>query len=279
MAHAAGLILALGSAVAWGGADFLGGLASRRTSTLEVVAVSRLAVLLLLGSLAALTADPLPSLTSTAWAAAAGASGGLGIAALYRGLATDRSALVAPTSGVLGAAVPVVFAAVVAGILPLPQQAGLVAALVGIFLVSRVVNPSESGASRGITMGLLAGLGFGGFFVFLGQVAAGPVLTPLVVTSLASLSVALGACGIARSRWPSLTRNRMALAAGGLDGSGALCYLLAIRWIRLDVAAVLGSLYPAITVLLFRMVLRERVSRTQWVGLTICVAAIALIAW
>ena len=83
---------------------------------------------------------------------------------------------------------------------------------------------------------------------------------------------------ISRQSLPSPRKHSVAFLAGALDATGAVCYLLATQWIRLDIAAVLGSLYPAITVLLFRLVLKELVSRIQWVGLLVCVVAIALIA-
>ena len=272
-----GVFLALGASVAWGGADFAGGLASRRIGFLQVLALSRLAGFSCYATVAIVSRESLPPLASLAWAAAAGASGALGIAALYRGLSTEHAALVVPTSGVIGAAIPVVFAAVFEGVLPVVQQAGLVTALLGIWLVSAGHGSAAAHAGRGLLFGAMAGIGFGGFFLFLAQVGPGYVFAPLGMVGCASFSVALVALKMARQRMPSPTRNPAALLAGALDATGAVCYLLATQWIRLDVAAVLGSLYPGITVLLFRLTLKERVSRTQWVGLAVCVAAIALI--
>jgi drug/metabolite transporter (DMT)-like permease len=213
-----------------------------------------------------------------AWAAAAGASGSLGIAALYRGLATEHSALVVPTSGVIGAAIPVVFAAVFQGVLPPAQQAGLVMALVGIWLVSAGHDAPDRSVSKGLAFGALAGLAFGGFFLCLAQIEPGYVFTPLAVAGGASLSVALLILRSSAQRFPSPVRNPVGLLAGALDAAGAMCYLLATQWIRVDIAAVLASLYPGIAVLLFRLVLNEQVGRVQWVGLAVCVVAIALIA-
>jgi len=278
IAQAAGVLFALGASVSWGGADFIGGLVSRRIGSLQVLALSRIAGLTCYASLALISREALPPLDSLMWAAAAGASGALGIAALYRGLSTEHSALVVPTSGVVGAAIPVVFAAAFQGVLPVVQQAGLVTALVGIWLVSTGHGSTGAAASRGLTFGGLAGIGFGGFFVFLAQVEPGHVFTPLAVAGCASLSVSMLALKISRQSLPSPKQHWVAFFAGALDATGAVCYLLATQWIRLDVAAVLGSLYPAITVLLFRVGLKEHVSRTQWIGLAVCVLAIALIA-
>jgi drug/metabolite transporter (DMT)-like permease len=275
--QATGIIFALASAIAWGGADFCGGLASRRSNHLEVLALSRLSLLVVLTASAVALRETIPPIVDVGWAAAAGACGALGLAALYKGLATERSSLVIPAAGVVGAAMPVLFAAIVEGLLPIVQQAGLVAALGGIWLVSEGHRAKISLASRGLVLGALAGVGFGAFFIFLGQVESGQVFAPLACAAFAGCAVSGVVLLIARTRIPSPTRNPVALLTGALDAAGAVLYFLAIRWIRIDVAAVLGSLYPAIAVLLFWYLMKERVARAQWVGLAVCVLAIALI--
>jgi len=115
------------------------------------------------------------------------------------------------------------------------------------------------------------------FFILLGQVEPGPVFAPLVVAACAGLTVSAVILMIARAPLPSPTRNPVALLTGALDATGVVFYMLAIRWIRLDVAAVVGSLYPAIAVLLFWYLMKERIARAQWVGLAVCVVAIALV--
>lgn len=277
--QATGMALALGAAAAWGGADFYGGLASRRSGALQVLALSRLAGLVCYATVSAVGREAWPPAASVGWAVAAGMLGSLGIAALYLGLVAGKAALVVPTSGVVGAAIPVAFAAVAAGILPLVQQAGLLAALVGIFLVSRGDGHPRSGRLRGVAHGLLAGAGFGGFFLCLAQVAPGHVFTPLALVGVGSCGMATLVLLVTGTQLPSPRRHPTALLAGALDATGAVSYLLAVSWIRLDIAAVLASTYPAITVLLFRRVLHEPVSRPQWVGLAICVVAIGMIAW
>jgi drug/metabolite transporter (DMT)-like permease len=277
IAQATGMLLALAAAIAWGSADFAGGLASRRSSFLGVLALSRLCAVVLFGAAAAVTRDPLPTITAAGWAAGAGLSGALGIGALYKGLATERSAIVVPTAGVIGAGIPVLFGAIAEGVLPPLQQAGLVTALAGIWLVSAAHRINRA-AVRGPVLGTLAGVGFGGFFILLGQIESGAVFTPLVVAGSASLLAALIALARTRTALPPPTRNRAALWAGAMDATGVVCYALAVRWIRMDVAAVLGSLYPAVAVLLFRAVLEEKVATGQWIGLVVCVVAIALIA-
>jgi len=276
-AQTTGVIFALASAIAWGGADFCGGLASRRSSHLEVLALSRISLVTVLTVLAVLAGETFPPIGDVIWAAPAGACGALGLAALYKGLATERSSFVIPAAGVVGAAMPVLLSAIVEGLLPILQQAGLLIALAGIWLVSEGHRTKISVASRGLILGTLAGLGFGAFFVFLGQVETEMTFAPLAVATSAGLVVAGVILLIARAPLPAPTRNPVALLTGVLDAAGAVLYFLAIRWIRVDVAAVLGSLYPAIAVLLFWYVMKERVAKAQWVGIAICVAAIALI--
>jgi drug/metabolite transporter (DMT)-like permease len=275
--QAIGIIFAIASALAWGGADFCGGLASRRSSHLEVLALSRIALLAALVVLAVAAQEELPPLSDIGWAAAAGACGALALAALYRGLETERSSLVMPAAGVVGAAIPVLFTAVTAGLLPIPQQAGLLLALVGIWLVSEGHRTKLSAAARGLTMGTLAGMGFGVFFVLLGFVESSATFSPLAVAAAAGLVAATFVLLIARAPIPSPIRNPAALLTGVLDGAGAVLYFLAIRFIRVDVAAVIGSLYPALAVLLFWYVMKESVARAQWLGVAVCVVAIALI--
>jgi len=277
IAQLTGIAFAVAAAGAWGGSDFTGGLASRRLGPLPVLALSRLAGLACYAVLAAVSGEGIPPAASLGWAAAAGLCGSLGIAALYAGLASGRAAIVVPTAGVIGAGIPVAFAAAVAGVLPLVQQMGLLMALVGIFLVSFGEDARAPAKPSGLGFGILAGIGFGAFFIFLGQIPAGQVFAPLTAAGGASFATACVLVFLTRTGVPSPARAPSALLAGVLDATGVVCYVLALRWIRLDIAAVLSSLYPAVTVLLFRYVAREAVSRTQWAGLAICVGAIALI--
>ncbi len=275
---AAGVLFALTTAFLWGGADFFGGLASRRSSHVEVLAVSRVSLILVLATLVVVTGESLPPMQSVLWAAAAGLSGASGLAALYKGLAVGRSSLVIPTAGVVGAALPVILGAVFDGVLPLVQQAGLIVALVGIWFVSEGhADDSRSETSTGLSLGLMAGLGFGGAYLLLGQVQEGYVYTPVAIAGAAGILIAVAALVTSRTPLPNPMRNPSALMAGTMDSLGTVCYMFAINLIRLDVAVVLGSLYPAIAVLLFWGVLKERVIGRQWVGLALCVVAIALI--
>jgi drug/metabolite transporter (DMT)-like permease len=273
----AGILFALASAAAWGFADFFGGIASRRSSHVEVLALSRLSLVGVLTTLAVVTKDPLPPAPSVAWAIASGLCGASGIASLYKGLSVGRSSFVVPTAGVVGAALPVLFGAISEGMLPVIQQVGLVVALAGIWLVSKGHGDEGASSPSGIKYGFLAGMGFGGSFILLGQVQQGFVFTPLAIGGCAGVLVAVAALTMSRTRLPVPTRNPGALMAGTLDAIGIACYMLAINLIRLDIAVILGSVYPAIAVLLFWQLKKERVAATQWLGLAVCITAIALI--
>ena len=126
-------------------------------------------------------------------------------------------------------------------------------------------------------LALLAGVGFGAFFILLGQVEPGKVFTPLLIARVVALCVALLMLLIYRMSLPRLTSNPTALLAGVLDAGGNIFYLLARQFVRLDVAAVLASLYPVTTVILAHFILRERISRPQWAGVLVCLTAIVLI--
>ncbi len=273
-----GAAMALLSAMVWGSGDFSGGLAARRGSPYQALALVSLTGLVCLLLLTLATHESWPSGVTLAWCAAAGVSGALGIVTLYAGLAGGAAALVSPTAAVVGTLPPLLVSALLEGP-PNPQQwAGFATGLAGIWLASRGAS-NESGRPRpsGLGLAVLAGLGFGGFFVLIAQVDSGGVFGPLVVAKLAAVIFALAILKI-RGR-PFLSPRRMPLGvlAGALDAGGNIFYLLATRYTRLDIAAVLVSLYPAATVLLSGLVLKERVTSGQKVGVGLCILAVALI--
>jgi drug/metabolite transporter (DMT)-like permease len=295
--HLLGVVLALISATSWGGGDFSGGRAARRHNAIQVLALAALASLAVLMLLALLRGEHSLSAEGIGWSAAAGVSGALGTVLLYRGLARGGAATMAPTAAVVGAAVPVLFAALSQGLPGGLQLAGFAAGLGGITLVSRVppVSPGPDGAdspgsgslngmdaghsgSKEVGLAVLSGLGFGGFFVFISLGQEGQLFAPLIVSKLASLAVGLILMGRRRLPFPSPTSNPAALLAGVLDMGGNVFYLLARQLTRLDIAAVIASMYPAVTVLLARCLLHEEVSRHQWAGLVLCLLSVSLIA-
>ncbi len=273
-----GIFFALVSAVVWGTGDFLGGLAARRSQAFQVVLLAAISGFVSMALLAAARQEGLPSLVDVAWSALAGTSGVLGIALLYYGLAQGNAALVSPTAGVIGAAVPALVGSVQQGFPGWAPVAGFALGLAGIWGVSRSPTLERNVKLRGLGLALTSGMGFGGFFVCIAQVEAGAIFIPLVVSKLAAIAVASLVLRLQRVRLPAMGSNFTALAAGFFDAGGNIFYLLAENTTRLDIAAVLSSMYPAATVLLAGIVLKERVSRGQWLGVILCIAAVALIA-
>jgi uncharacterized membrane protein len=226
------------------------------------------------------TGSPRP--VDFAWATVAGIGSGVGVGFLYRGFATGRMSVVAPVSAVGAALVPVLFG-VVGGERPGGLVwLGIVLAAPAIWLVSSVPPTPEDDSTPlrdGLLDGVLAGLGFGLLFACIGQVPRESGMVPLAFTQLVSvpavvlLATALHTDWVPRDRavgWAALT--------GPLGGSANLLFLLATQRGYLTVSAVLTSLYPASTVVLAALVLREQIHRAQAVGLALCAVTVTLVA-
>lgn len=273
----AAVVLGLASAASWGAGDFSGGLASKRAPVLGVLVVGQAAGVTLIGATALLLREASPAPAALAWGVAAGAMGAVGLAALYRGLAVGRMAVVAPVSAVLSAAIPVAWGALAEGMPPASKLAGFALALAGIWLVARAGAPG--GGREGLELALLAGCGFGGFLVLMDHAARGGTFWPLAAARGTSVALALAMAVARRRAWtPARSVAPIALLAGALDAGGNAFFVLASQAGRLDVAAVLSSMYPASTVLLAAMLLHEPVSRPQAAGIVAVLGAIGLIA-
>jgi drug/metabolite transporter (DMT)-like permease len=270
--------LGLASAAAWGAGDFCGGLASRAASVFGVVVGAQVIGALALAAVAVARAEPWPAPADAVWSVGAGLGGAVGLVALYRALALGRMGLAAPITAVVGAAVPVLAGAFLEGLPRGWQLGGIALALAGVVLVSR--PDGAAGRPEGLGLALLSGLGFGAFFVLIDRVGGGAVFWPLACARAASVALVLAVGLSARGRLtPGRGRRALLLLmlAGVLDAGGNAFFLLATQSGRLDVAAVLASLYPAATVLLARLVLDERLTPRQRVGVSCALGAIPLI--
>ena len=273
-----GVIVALVAALVWGSGDFVGGRATIGRHPYQVLALGSLTGLVLLVIAAFARGEPWPTGFAIAWSAMAGIAGGFGIAALYRGLAVADAAVVAPTAAVVGVVLPVVIGAVTAG-LPSPlKMLGMAAGTLGIWRVARGSSGAPHGPQQGLGLGLIAGLGFGGFFVCMAQVPHEAVFTPLVIAKAVAATFAVIVLAARRLTFPSPGTNPLALAAGALDAGGNVFYLVAAHLTRLDFAALVSSMAPAVTVVLAGAIGRQRVSAGQWLGVALCLAGVALIA-
>jgi drug/metabolite transporter (DMT)-like permease len=270
------VLYALFAAAAWGSGDFTSGTASRRIGPFHTVLISYTVGLLALTVVALARREQLSSASDLIWGAVAGLSGMLGLGFLLRGFITGRMGIVAPVSAVLATAIPVVFTALTEGLPRQLQLAGFGLAIASIWMLSR--REKLGARPEGIGMALLAGLGFGGFFVALGQVSEEAVFWPLVAGRLAScVAMVVFALLTRRPLIPSPFPLGWLALAGTLDVAGNLFFLLSIQLGRMDVTAVLGSLYPAVTAILARLITRESMARLQVAGVAVAVLAIVMI--
>jgi drug/metabolite transporter (DMT)-like permease len=272
-------LLALCSALVYGVGDFCGGLATRRATATAVVLWSHVVGLLLVVVSLPLVQGELRA-RDLALGAVGGVAGAVGVTLLYRALAIGPMSVVAPITGLLAAAVPVA-AGLLEGDRPsLPVAIGMVLALGAIVLVSAegggTLRPSDL---RAVSFALGAGLGFGLFFIALSHTADGAGMWPLLGARLASVGMlgSLALFGRIERAVPADVRRTTA-AAGALDVAANLLYLLAVRQGLLSVVAILTSLYPVSTVVLARVVLKERFANVQRVGMALAVVAVVLLA-
>ena len=275
------IALAFASSLAWGSADFMGGLQSRRRSLIAVLLIAQL-MALALGAMYVLAAgDPFPDPGPALLAFGAGLGGCLALAAFYRGLAIGTMSIVAPVSAT-GAAVPVLVG-IAEGERPGEiQVAGIALALVGIVMAAR--EPGGAAPSRAVRasigLALLAALGFGSFFVLIDAATErGGAPWSLFIVRIAE-ALLLGAVALAlKPGMPRSLRDASPLLLiGALDYAATALFALATREGLLSIVSVVGSLYPAVTVVLARIVLAERVARSQEIGVVVTLAAVVAIS-
>lgn len=276
------IILSLCAALTYGAADFIGGLMTKRNDVFRVVLLSQLFAVVPLLVVFPLLNDGTFARDVWFWGAAAGLTGGGGVILLYRGLAIGRMSVIAPITAVLAAAVPVLFGLATGDRLSVAAAIGIGFALIAVGFISYVQEDvaGESEPPRsGVVEALGAGLCFGAFFIFLDGVDDGSGMWPLLV--MRGSSIALVALGVVTARvnlrpapgtWIGIA------AAGSLDVTANIFYLLSTRQGLLAIVAVITSMYPAMTVLLARIYLKERFSAIQTVGLALAAVAITLIA-
>lgn len=273
------VLFGLAASLFWGSGDFSGGMASRRARANSVVIVAYAVGFVMLIALALIFREPFPQPADFLWSALAGISGGLGLLAFYSALATGKMGIAATLAGVLTASLPVLFSLFVSG-LPTPLQlGGFAVALVAIALISLPDRRGKrTGSARGVTLALIAGFAFGLFFIFISRTAPANTFGSLAIARFTSVT-ALLALAMFRRQPVRIGRSVAPLVAlaGGLDAIGNVFFLFAAHSGRLDIAAIVSSLYPAATVLLAAIVLREQVRPVQGVGILLALASIPLI--
>ncbi len=267
------------AALGWGAADFIGGLASKRSSPYRVLALAEIAGFIPICLVALFSDETIPPLSVWLWSGAASVTGMIGLVLLYKALSSGRMTVAAPVSALLAALIPIPVSAWTEGLPGLWTYAGIALALAAIWLVSQ-----ESGSLRwqvnlrDLGLPLTAGLFFGLYFILIHEASREAILWPLVNARLtaALLMIAFGLLTRqpvfpARPLWPLVSLGGM------MDVAGNIFYVLAGQAGRLDVAVVLSSLYPGTTVLLAWVFLKERINRIQALGIILALAAIVLL--
>jgi drug/metabolite transporter (DMT)-like permease len=271
-------LLALGASLTWGVGDFLGGLKARVLPALIVLAVSQPFGLAALGLAVAVRETGIPG-DEVAWSALAAVFGTVGLFAFYRGMAAGAISVVTPIAAV-AAGIPVIWGVIVSGDRISGLQAiGFVAAVGGSVAASIEVRPERRQLAAGVGWAALATLAFGAYYVPMHAASTQDWLWPAFLFRCTSVTLVWTVVLIRRMRpsglrphWPGL------VAIGLLDTAGnALFAAASSHHGLLSVAAVLASLYPVVTVLLARIVLSERVQRTQDAGVVLALTGVVLI--
>ena len=274
--HFAPAAYSLAAVLAWGTSDFFGGYASRRANVFLFTTLVNVGGLLMMTSLVLSTHPPFPSGRAAAWVLAGGIAGGAALAIFYRALSSGRMGVTAPVAAVLSAAIPTLVSMFAEGPPGATRVLGFLFAIAGLWLITR----SEDGhRPEGIGSAILAGIGFATFYLCVRQAGDSSAVWIASLTRTGGL-LATGTITLAQRKFRDITATgvRWALLTGCIDSLGTLLFVRANQSGRLDEAVVISSLYPAITVLLARLVLNEHFTRWKFVGLLAALASVPLIA-
>jgi drug/metabolite transporter (DMT)-like permease len=279
--------LGLAASAFWGASDFFGGLATRKAHVVLVVFVAHALSLVMLLLLALLHHTPSPGFHFALMGLCAGTCGGVALLLYYQALSLGKMGLTTALTGLLTAMVPVAFSFLTQGWPKHTQIAGFLLAAGAISLIAY----APGGGTRPLALGLgaLAGLAFGAFLVVLQIAGAHSAVWQLIYSRTASSALAASLLlwlqwrspGQAATWWREPGKRRflwVAAGAGVLEATGSLLYMLSARHGRLDVAAVLASLYPVVTILLAAWFLKERTTPAQAVGMALALGAVVLVS-
>ena len=269
------------SALTWGVGDFAGGLVTRKIGAYRAVFFSELIGLLVLFGIITFYREEIPPLLSIVLAVTAGILGSIGLMILYYSMAKGQMSIAAPISALFAAAMPVLVSVLTQGFPTLLQFLGFGFALTAIWLISQGDESHRFYLERlaDLHLPLLAGLGFGSYFILMHYATNGisSMVWPMIASRSAGTLILLAlilvrreGLRIPRNAWGGVTVNAI------FDVGGNIFYLLALQIGRLDISAILSSLYPGATVVLAWVLLKEKISRTQWIGILIALTAIAL---
>ena len=268
--------LALAAAASWGVGDFFGGLKSRSLNPVAILIVAQPIGLTLLGVWVAVRGQGPPG-SAVLWACLASVLGTTGLIAFYRGMAAGALSIVAPIAGA-GAAIPVIWGLAGGDHPSRYQELGFAAALIGIVLASFERRPEAARLAAGVGWAAIAMLAFGAYYIPMHAASHGDFLWAAFVFRLTSTTLIAAAWLVLRP--PRARRADLPVLAsiGVLDTGGNVFFAAASAKGLVSVVSILASLYPVVTVLLARAVLKERVHRSQELGIALALAGIVLIS-
>ena len=267
---------ALATVGCWGVSDFLGGYTARRFQPFLLACLGHLAGVTYVALLALGGHEPLPPMSHSLWAAAGGACGGIGLGVFYGALSQGNMGLAAPVSAVLSAAIPAAFSLFTRGIPRSLTVLGFAFALLGIWLISR---PEGGSRAQGFGPALIAGVGFALFYIFMDRAGTGAAFWLATASRGAAFLVTTIIILGGRKFSPTYPAGfGLGILAGCIDVTGTVLFIRAAQTGRLDTAVILSSLYPTITVLLARVLLKEHFTRWRALGVAAALAAVPMIA-
>lgn len=273
------IIYGILSAATWGAGDFAGGLASRKVGAYRAVFYADFIGLLILAVASFVYREPFPSTSGWINSLLAGALGSFGLLILYHSLSIGQMSIAAPVSALFAALLPVIVGAITEGLPSAIQLIGFVLALAAIWLISQGDGKFHISRLSDLRFPILAGVGFGSYFIFIHNAAGDPnsFLWPMIISRAAG-TVLVFFMVFARRETFVVPHDAwgVVLLNATLDLTGNFFYILASKSGRLDIAAVLSSLYPGSTVILAWLLLKEHLSRMQLVGIFLALAAIFL---
>jgi drug/metabolite transporter (DMT)-like permease len=271
--------LSLLSAAAWGGSDFAGGWGARRASSLLITASGQVVSLAALLCICLALRLPVPPKSYLVYAAIGGFEGAFALAIFYRALAMGAMGLTAALTGLLTALIPVVFDLLHTGRPATLTIAGLTLGLAAIWMISQSQRAEGTATpARALLLGACAGSGFGAQLILFKMGAEGGVLWALTSARIAGAAAILVTVAVARPKGGWRGFWLAGIISGCLDTVGNLFYMMASQTGRLDVAAVICSMYPAGTIALAGIILRERPTKRQLAGIGLALAAVALLS-
>ena len=277
------ILFGLSSALSWGAGDFTGGIAARKTGAYRTVFYGEVIGIFVLFFVIIVFGEPFPNSRTWFFAILAGVLGTVGLILLYHSMTLGLMSIAAPVSALLAAVLPVIVGIFREGLPEWMTTIGFGFALFAVWMISQggggITDTLRVSHLTDLKLPLLAGIGFGSYFILMHEATnTGATIWPMVASRFGGLVMVTTYMIIIRSTWkvedssawPIITLN------GILDISGNVFFILASQTGRLDVAAVLSSLFPGSTVLLAWIFLKERLTRNQWIGILSALAAIVL---